>query len=210
LLQTTVKQLHFFSPLLQYLTSNWVELLGFAFGILYVILIIRENVWGWVAGIANVGLYIVIFFGNRIYGAGILQCIYLAMSMYGLYSWLGRGKKSDQKKTPSISRTPIYRWLPILLFIFAGSISGGILLSYSDNPVPYWDGITTALGLAATWMTARKYLENWLVWIVNDIICTLVYASQLMYLTTILYLVLATMAVVGYLQWRKSLKGVAT
>lgn len=187
-----------------YLQTHSIELFGFLFGIIYVVLAIRENPWCWVAGIVNAGLYVWVFFESRFYGASGLQGIYLLMSVYGWLFWLGIGKKREQK-APAVTHTPD-RWWPLLIGLIAGgSLLFGFLFSQTDNPIPWWDGTTTAMGLVATWMAARKHLENWLVWIVNDTLCTVIYASQGLYLTMVLYLVLGIMAVVGCFQWRKNL-----
>ncbi|HRZ42792.1 MAG TPA: nicotinamide riboside transporter PnuC [Bacteroidales bacterium] len=187
-----------------YLQTHSIELLGFLFGIIYVVLAIRENPWCWVAGIVNAGLYVWVFFKSRFYGAAGLQGIYLLMSVYGWFFWLGIGKKKEQA-APVVTHTPARGWPLLIALIAGGSVLFGALFSHTDNPIPWWDGITTAMGLVATWMAARKYLENWLVWIVNDTLCTIIYASQGLYPTMALYLVLGIMAVVGYLHWRKNL-----
>ncbi len=188
-----------------YILSHYIELLGFFFGVIYVIMAIRENPWCWIAGIVNVGMYMVVFYQSRLYGAAVLQVIYLAMSVYGLLFWMGIGSKKE-KHVPAITHTPPRLWLLLIILMALGSAVLGILLSYTDNSIPYWDGITTAMGLTATWMAARKYLQNWMLWIVNDILCTIIYGSQGLYLTMALYLFLGIMAIVGYLQWRRKLQ----
>lgn len=190
--------------ILLYLKQNAAELLGFLFGIVYVVLAIQERYWCWIAGILNVVLYALVFLQNHLYGAAILQVIYLGMSVYGLFHWLKPKGTANDGAVLSVTRTSGQTWGWVMIFIVAGTALSGYLLSFTDNAIPWWDGLTTALGLVATWMTARKLLENWLVWIVANLICCIVYAIQGLYPTVIYYFILAIMAWVGYHQWKKS------
>ena len=79
-------------------------------------------------------------------------------------------------------------------------------MSFTNSDIPYWDGLTTGLGLVATWMTARKILENWLVWIFTDILCVGIYYYKELHLTAIFYLIMAIIAVIGYYKWKRSMK----
>jgi nicotinamide mononucleotide transporter len=195
--------------ILQYCTDNYIELLASLFGVIYVILAIRENIWCWIAGIINVSLYIFVFWQSRIYGMMGLQTIYLFMSVYGLVLWAGLIRKKNSRGDLPVTLTPRKTGWILLTFTIFAALLAGYLLSFTDNLIPYMDGLTSALGLVATWMTARKYLENWLVWIVNDVICVALYAYMGLWLTMGLYLIFAIMAVVGYYTWRKSAKNVA-
>ncbi len=189
-----------------YLSDHWVELIGFVFGIVYVVLIIREHAWGWVAGSINVMIYIVVFYQSGLYGMSLLQVFYLLVSIYGFLLWRGHLPSKNQNRIEKIRNMPVnIGWL-LTLSVFAASLLAGYMLSITDSPVPRIDGLTTVLGLAATWMTARKYIENWLVWIINDLICVVIYAYLGLYLTTALYFVFLVMAVVGYVAWRKKME----
>ncbi|MFO7721824.1 MAG: nicotinamide riboside transporter PnuC [Bacteroidales bacterium] len=192
--------------ILRYLAAHYIELLASLFGVIYVILAIRENIWCWIAGIVNVSLYIFVFWQSRIYGMMGLQTIYLLMSIYGLILWAGFIRRKNSKGELPVTNMPgRLRWMIFGATLIAALLTG-YLLSFTDNQIPYMDGLTSAMGLAATWMTARKYLENWLVWIVNDAICVALYAYMGLWLTMVLYLIFAIMAVVGYFAWKKSMK----
>ncbi len=188
-----------------YLATHYIELLGFAFGITYVILAIRENYWCWIAGIVNVIMYIIVFYTSRLYGMMGLQYIYLLMSIYGFLHWAGLWKNKAGRSEVRVSRLPFrLMWVPTG-FIVLGTIIIGYILTFTDNEIPFWDGLITAMGMAGTWMATRKILENWLLWIINDVICVIIYAYLGLYPTAIFYLFLAIMAIVGYRQWKKNL-----
>ncbi|MDT8307893.1 MAG: nicotinamide riboside transporter PnuC [Bacteroidales bacterium] len=194
-----------FSQIIHYLTAHYIEVAGFILGIGYVLLAMKQNVWCWILGIGNVILYIIVFYDSALYGDMMLQIFYLFMSFYGLYSWLTVKKTVSTKSGSAISTTSKKVWAGILIFVIVISISGGYLLSFTDNTIPYWDGITTALGLAATWMTAKKLLENWLVWIFTDLLCTVLYFYKSLYPTSIFYLIMSILAIIGYYRWRKEI-----
>jgi nicotinamide mononucleotide transporter len=192
------------AEILEYLINNQVEIWGFITGILYVILATRQSVWCWPFGIVNVSLYIVVFYSSGLYGDSALQIFYLAMGFYGLYSWLKR--KPGNKPLVRVGNTSARRWIILtVLTLISTFVFGYILDNYTDSSVPYADGLTTALGLYATWMTARKLIENWLVWIFTNLLCTGIYFYKELYTTMVFYFILAILALYGYYQWKRQM-----
>jgi nicotinamide mononucleotide transporter len=80
-----------------------------------------------------------------------------------------------------------------------------ILIYFTDSPLPVWDAFTTAGSIVATWMLANKILENWLFWIIIDLISMGLYIYKGLYPTVVLFFVYSVMAVFGYIQWKESL-----
>jgi len=186
---------------MEWLLDNWIELIASLFGVVYVLLALKQSVWCWPAGIINVGLYIFVFYQARLFGDVALQAFYLLISFYGWYNWIF-GRSEGQATLPVI-RLERSTGMVLLVITVSGSILFGYILSLSSSSIPYWDGATTALGLAGTWMIARKYLENWLVWIFTDLLCTGIYLYKELYLTAGLYLLLAFVAVAAWFEWKK-------
>lgn len=188
---------------LSWIINNYVEVTASALGIAYVLLAIRQNIWCWLLGIISVAMYIVIFYMERLYGGTMLQLFYLFFGIYGWYNWYFGGSRPNQLHISRIKRNTLYI---LFLLIIATTFLFGYLLSFTDNDIPYWDGFTTALGLAATWMTARKYIESWPLWIFANLVCVGVYYYKGLYPTVIYYAILAALAYRGYLVWEKKLK----
>jgi nicotinamide mononucleotide transporter len=199
-----MEDMNFFEFVFTWLFSNYIELLASIFGIVYVILATRQNIWCWLAGIINVALYIFIFFNAKLYGDMSLQIVYLILSFYGWYCW--KYSKSDRNAILVISKLKRNTGLLLLLIVIIMSIVFGYMLSFTNSDIPYWDGLTTALGLVATWMTARKILENWIVWIFTDLLCVEIYHYKELHPTTVFYFIMAIIAVIGYNKWKKSIK----
>lgn len=188
-----------------WLAEHWIELLASLLGILYVLLALKQNIWCWPVGLVNVALYILVFYRARLFGDMVLQGFYMVMAVYGWYNWK-YGKSGQEADTLKITKIPLKTFGVMILLTAAASWGFGYVLSRTVSTIPYWDGATTALGLAGTWMTARKYLENWLFWIFTDLLCVGVYFYKGLHLTVVFYAVLAVMAGIAYIEWRKEYK----
>jgi len=191
---------------LSWILDNYIELLGAIFGLLYIILSIRQNIWCWPVGLITSALYIYVFYITKFYADMGLQVYYLVVSIYGWYFWLfgGKSKKTDDLKISSVKFN-----LSIYLVIATGVLFGiiaYILVNYTDSEIPYWDAFTTAGSFVATWMLARKIIEHWLVWIIIDAVSLGLYIYKGLYATVILFAVYTVLAVTGYIEWKKELK----
>lgn len=78
-----------------------------------------------------------------------------------------------------------------------------ILIRFTDSNVPYRDSFTTALSVAALWMLAHKYIEQWLVWIIVDVVCCGLYIYKELYFTAGLYGLYSIIALFGYIKWKQ-------
>jgi len=185
-----------------WILNNYIELIGSALGIAYVLLASKQNIWCWILGIISCALYIIVFFTARLYGDMSLQFLYLLMGIYGWVLWHKKAYSTQQNKVKSIS---LNIFIALFIVIVLLTISFGFMLSFTDNPIPYIDGFTTALGITATWMTAKKYIENWLLWIFANTFCVGVYYYRLLHPTAIFYFIMAILAYRGYLIWKKEL-----
>ena len=190
--------------MINWLTSNWLELFGVVSTIVYLVLSIRQSIWLWPLGALSSAIYIAVYFANKFYTDMGLQTYYLIISIYGFVAWLTH--KNREGRELAVSRTTARQWL--VLGIVTAAIWGALyamLTLLTDSPVPIGDSFTTALAITATWMLTRKMIEQWLVFIVADAVSVALYFTRSMPLTAFLYVIYTTMAVVGYLKWRKEL-----
>ncbi|WP_414617911.1 nicotinamide riboside transporter PnuC [Dyadobacter sp. 32] len=181
-----------------------LEILGFITGAICVYLNTRQNVFGWFFGIVNAVLYFAVFWQARLYADMGLQGYYFFTSMYGWWMWLYGGKSHDGVQ---LSEMPV-RFYAIfgLIFVLTTLFWGFLLGRFTDASFSYMDSALTIASLIAQWMMARKYLENWLIWIVADALYVGMYFYKDLHLTAILYAVFLVLAVMGYMQWRKDLQ----
>jgi nicotinamide mononucleotide transporter len=215
-----------------WLSNNFIEIFGTVTGIIYVILEIRQTIWLWPLGIITSGVYVWIFFANKLYADMGLQTYYVVISILGWYWWLrGSGHraqgperrakpiksnfeegKGDVKKS-QIDNKPLQvtrirlRVAVILAAVFI-ALFGVMYLFLSrvtDSPVPGWDAFLTSLSIIATWMLARKIYEHWYLWIIVNIVSMFLYFSRGLYPTVVLYTVYASMSFIGLAAWKKSI-----
>lgn len=194
------------NQILLWIAQNYIELMGLIFGLLYIVLSIKENIWCWPAGLITSALYIYVFFNTKFYADMGLQVYYLIVSVYGWYFWMF-GSKSKKQDDLKISR--IKSKLAILLsiaFILLFVLISYILVNFTDSEIPYWDSFTTAASFVATWMLARKIIEHWIIWVVVDTISLGLYIYKGLYPTVILFAVYTVLAILGYIEWKKQLK----
>jgi len=191
--------------MMSWLGTHYVEILGVILSILYLFFSIRQNILLWPLGISSALLYMVVFFQSKFYADMGLNAYYVVISIYGWILW-SRGRDKSGSQLP-IGRLGKKLSLILLMVTTAAfGIIGVILERYTDSPVPYWDAFTTAVSFTATWMLARKILENWILWIIVDAVSMGLYFYRGLYPTLFLFAVYTTMAVIGYLKWLNAFK----
>ena len=192
--------------LTEWLLSNKIELLGAILGILYIVFSIKQNILTWPTGLLTSLLYIVVFFKSGLYATMGLQVYYVFISIYGWYFWL-KGKKTDNKSQLPVQTVNKKLWVKIGLFsILIYAAISFMLIKYSDSEVPYLDSLTTSLSIVATWMLAKKYIEQWIIWIFADLISSGLYIYKNLWPTVVLFIIFTIMAILGYIEWKKDLK----
>jgi nicotinamide mononucleotide transporter len=183
--------------------TDSVEILGFLTGALCVWLLARQNIWNWPIGIANNIFFIVVFLRSGLYGDAALQVVYIILAAYGWWTWL---RPDGTREERAVARTSFREWtwlIPVTAFAAIGMRA--FLSGYTPSTVPAWDGLTTALSLAATWGQCRKLLESWWIWIAADIIYIPLYIYKGLNLTAVLYFVFMLLCVVGLRSWNRAL-----
>ena len=180
-------------------TLEWIAALA---GAVSVYLSARENIWNWPTAIVNVGLYIIVFRRTGLYSDMGLQVVYLVLSIYGWYQWLYGGTNRTEL---SVSRAALREWTvvtPIAVVFWVA------LARYTATlpgvALPYLDAGLTTISLVAQWMMTRKILENWVLWIVADVVYVPMYVYKGLPVTAALYAVFLVLAVIGLRSWRRS------
>jgi nicotinamide mononucleotide transporter len=148
---------------------------------------------------------------SRLYMESVLQLFYLAVAVYGWYSWSHPARSERNGTGGGEGALKVTTW-PLRLHLFAiGSVlalvylSGDLLARYSDAALPHLDSFTTWGAVVATFMVARKILENWLYWFVIDAVSIGLYLSRDLYFTAALFAAYLVMIVIGYRSWRASM-----
>jgi nicotinamide mononucleotide transporter len=188
------------------LLQAW-EVLAVVLAVGYLVLAIRQNIWCWAVGAVSTVLYLFIMYQSRLYMESLLQLFYLAMAVYGWYSWSrpARGEAGGDGEL-KVTTWPLRRHLfaigSVLLLVY---VSGDLLARYSDAALPHLDSFTTWGAIVATFMVTRKVLENWLYWFVIDAVSIGLYLNRDLFFTAALFGVYLVMIVIGYRSWRASM-----
>lgn len=180
-----------------------LELAGAVIGLVYLWLEYKASIYLWIAGVIMPAIYLVVYYRAGLYADFGINIYYLIIALYGWGMWKYGNKPSEKKELP-ITATPL-KSLPRMMLTFVTSfiVIALILIRFTDSDVPWLDSFTTALSFIGMWMLARKYLEQWLVWIVVDVVCCGLYIYKELYFTSILYGLYAIIAIFGYYKWKK-------
>jgi nicotinamide mononucleotide transporter len=171
-------------------------------GAISVYLSAREKIWSWPTAIVNVTLSAFIFYESGLYSDMGLQIVYLVLSIYGWHQWLHGGANRTELRVTRASRRV---WVISAMV----GIGGWLMLARVTSmlpgvSLPYLDSGLTAVSLVAQWMMTRKILENWILWIIADLVYVPMYFYKELLPTAALYAVFLVLAVIGFIRWRRS------
>jgi nicotinamide mononucleotide transporter len=145
-----------------------------------------------------------LYLTNGIYADAAMQLYYVAAGIYGLVMWK---RRSQHKGGDKIQHTP-KEWILnlVVIYLFFHAELYILLVEFTDSTVPFFDSMSTALCIVAMWMLSRKLVEQWLVWLVVDIISVGLYIYKGIPITAGLYTIYCILAIVGYVRWYKQAK----
>lgn len=184
---------------------SWLEALGLVTGLWCVWLLIRQNIWTWPIGLLYALVSVVVFARARLYADLLLHLFYVGMNAYGWYYWLVGDRPADEDELPVTHIEARTALVLLAIVAVATALTAEFLSRFTDADLPWWDSTTTTLSFAAMWMTARKQIENWYVWLVVDVIATGVYVYKGLGFYALLYGVYIGMAFAGWWAWRQSM-----
>jgi nicotinamide mononucleotide transporter len=183
-----------------------LEVLGTLVGLIYLWLEYRASIYLWIASVIMPAIYIFVYYEAGLYADFGINIYYLGAAVYGWLVWKYGHKSADLHELP-ITKMPKRSLLKALvIFLVAQFLIAWILINFTDSDVPWWDAFTTALSIIGMWMLARKYLEQWWVWIVVDVVCVGLYIYKGLYFTSGLYALYSVIAVFGWLNWKRLMK----
>ena len=194
--------------MMEFLSSQWLDILTTILGLIYIWLEYRAHIALWVIGVIMPALDIVLYWQHGLYGDAGMACYYTFAALYGFYVW--KFVKTRKKKEPlPIIFMPRRQYLPTIVFFFvAWAAVYYVLVTWTDSTVPLLDSFTNALSFVGLWALARKYVEQWVFWMVVDGVCTFLYIKKGIPFKAMLYGLYVIIAIAGYLKWRSMAKTV--
>ena len=186
---------------------EYLEIIGTIVGLIYLWFEYHASIYLWVASIVMPLIYIFIYHDAGLYADMGINIYYVIASIYGIICWrwgISRKNKKNASTELKIVHTPTSRITPLsIISIVLTFAIAYILITFTDSNVPWWDSVTTSLSIVAMWMMARKYIEQWWVWIVVDVISAGLYIYKDLYFTAGLYALYAIIAYFGYKKWKE-------
>ena len=206
---------------------SWIEAIGTLAGLLCIWLASLEKIVNYPFGLINVTLFAVIFFQIQLYASLLLQLFFFVANLYGWYAW--SRQTDDHQAALKIRWLP----LPKALAWAAGCIIAIALMTRYIDPVfalltraavtlmnglglavampalqpdafPFWDSCMMVLSIAAMILMTRKYVENWLLWVIINVISVMIFARQGVYAMSLEYVILTLIALNGSRMWIRS------
>ena len=180
-----------------------LEIIGTIVGVLYLYYEYKANALVWIMGAIMPAISLIVYYNAGLYADFGINIYYLIAAIYGYIAWTFHKSKKEKKELP-ITSTPLRYYIPaaiitIILFIAISYI----LINFTDSNIPLCDSLTTALSIIAMWMMARKFIEQWIVWLAVDIISVGLYIYKDIYFYATLYAIYSIVAIFGYFNWEK-------
>lgn len=189
--------------------NHLLEILGTLTGLAYLYFEYKSSIYLWITAIIMPAIYIVVYYDAGLYADFGINIYYLGAAVVGWLYWKYKDKKHKKKDENGfrITHTPLKYWVILsLVCIVTFIFIAWILIDFTDSNVPYLDSFTTALSIVGMWMLTKKYVEQWLVWIVVDVISSGLYIYKDLYFTAGLYALYTIIAIFGYFNWLKMMR----
>lgn len=181
--------------------TSLTEWLIFITAMLYVVLAGAENSWCWLFGIISSALSVYLCYTGQLFLESLLSIFYVLIGFYGWYQWKYGSK---EKKELNINSISIKKLIVFVLIGFSFWLPIGVFAeSFSTQALPYVDAFVTSFSIIATYMAAKKMIQNWIFWIIIDAVAVYLYAARDFNLMAVLYLIYTFIAFAGYISWKK-------
>ena len=184
--------------------TSALEYIAVVFGIASVIFSRMENILVYPVGLVNTSIFIYLYLVNGLYADATVNFYYTVMSIIGWVMW---SKKNNGQTVLSISISNKKEWSQSLFFFsVCFAILFFVLKFFTDSIVPVADSFTAAAAFTAMWLMNKKKLENWIWWMITNIVSIPLNFYKGLVFTSFQYLVFLVLAIMGYLTWKKKLQ----
>lgn len=186
-----------------------LEITGFTIGLIYLYYEYHANSKMWIAGLVMPMISMWVYYSKGLYADFAMNIYYLVMAVYGYVAWTFsfRRRQKENRPVSHIAPRALLGTAAVFAAVYAALVTWLIFLT--DSNVPWLDGFTTAMSIIGTWMLARKYIEQWMAWILVDTVCVGLYIYKGIYFYSALYAAYTVVAFFGYFKWRRLMAGQA-
>jgi nicotinamide mononucleotide transporter len=179
------------------------EIIAALLGAANIALLVRRSIWNYPFGMASVAFYVIVFRDSLLYSDALLQVFFFIMQIYGWWNWYHARDTEGHARVEVLSNASRLIWIAVLTVLTVGE--GWYLKHYTNDVAPWMDANTTAMSVVAQYLLSVRKIENWVLWIITDLVQIGLYYWKGLYPTTGLYVLYLVMSIVGIYEWRKHL-----
>jgi len=178
---------------------GWTEIIASILGLANIVLLVRRSIWNYPFGIAMVTLYGVVFFEAKLFSDAALQVFFFVVQIYGWWNWYHARDSTGLAKVEVMTDRSRLIWIGVII---AFNIADAwFLIKYTSDVAPWMDANTTAMSVVAQYLLSIRKIENWILWIITDVVQIGLYYWKGLYPTTGLYVLFLIISAVGLYQW---------
>ena len=204
--------------MLEYISEHWLDIFTTLLGLLYIWLEYRAHIALWLVSIIMPAMDIYLYWSHGLYGDAGMAAYYTVAGIYGYMMWKdgaviknifssGKQTKKKEKQTLPITHMPLRKYIPVALAFFAAwAATYWILVEFTNSTVPLLDAFTNALSFVGLWALAKKYIEQWVFWILVDAVCFYLYIGKGIPFKAGLYGLYVVIAIAGYFKWKRMMR----
>jgi nicotinamide mononucleotide transporter len=180
---------------------DWTEIIASALGVANIVLLVRRSIWNYPFGIVMVTLYGIVFFQARLFSDALLQVFFFVVQIYGWWVWYHARDSEGLVKVETMTNRARIAWAAVI--VLATVAEGWYLANYTTDSAPWMDANTTAMSVVAQYLLSIRRIENWILWIVTDVVQIGLYYWKGLYPTTGLYILFLVLSSVGLYKWQR-------
>lgn len=184
-----------------FISSSSIEIIATISGLFCVYFVAKENIWNFPIGLVNIVLFGKMFYEAKLYADMMLQGFFFILTFYGWYIWLTN--RQGKRVRPTTSLTKAQNILVFGSVLAVTGVWGYALQVLTDASIPFLDSFIASMSLVAQWLLSKKILQNWILWIIVDVLSIGMYFYKELYLVSILYAVFLVIATYGWFEWKE-------
>lgn len=191
-----------------FLAEHWLDIVTTVLGLIYIALEYRASIALWIVGIVMPAMDVWLYWSHGLYGDAGMAVYYTLAAVYGYAVWkFGRKHGTTDAAPMPITHFRRHLIVPTLLcFIVAWALTYYVLATFTNSTIPMLDAFTNAMSFVGLWALARKYIEQWVFWIVVDVISCYLYIVKGIPFKAGLYGLYVVIAVMGYFKWQRMMR----
>ena len=191
-----------------FLADHWLDILGTLTGFIYIYQEYRASIFLWITGIIMPVIYLFVYYKAGLYADFGMSIYYSLAAIYGFVSWnFFKDKENNKKEERPISHYPHKYIIPsIIAFILLWEAMYLLLVHFTNSTVPVLDSWGNALSIIGLWALAKKYIEQWWIWIIVDAELSALYIYKGLPFTAILYGLYVVISIAAISKWKKMMK----